>query len=113
MVAPSQATRTCAAAEHRLDGDTVPDVDPPSPGGALSDLLDHPERLVSGNHRERHPKRPLELLVIAAADSARLHPHQRVIRSDFGERKIARLELARVRLDHGQGSFRGHRTASR
>ena len=42
----------------------------------------------------------LELLVVAAADAARLDAQQRRLVVDLGDRQVARLELAHARLHH-------------
>ena len=50
----------------------------------------------------------LELLVVAAADAARLDAQERAVVVDLGDRQVARLELARRGLHHGEAAALGH-----
>ena len=58
--------------QHGFDRYACPNVDPPTLSGPIANLGDDAERLVTRYRRHRSAQHTFELLVVAAADTARL-----------------------------------------
>src|SRR5262249_25973041 len=102
---PARTRLAAPAAVARPDGDAVTLAHAPSLSRVRPDLLDDAEWLVTGDDGERRVVfvgrlRTFVLLVVAAADAARLDPEQSIVRPDGWPRELPRLEG--LRLDeHG------------
>src|SRR5207248_7570845 len=114
---PAPARLALPAAVARAHGDPLALGHAPARARAGADLLDNAERLVSRDHGIRRVVlvlrlRALVLLVVAAADPARLDAQQRVVGADRRPRELARLERARLGEDDGaDGLTSRHRSS--
>src|SRR5581483_4161391 len=73
LVVAGHALVALAARLEHLDGDPVTDRDTPSRRGERTDRLDRADDLVPGHEREAGGQVTGELLVVRAAQAARLH----------------------------------------
>jgi hypothetical protein len=89
-----------------LDRHAIAGVHIPSRRRVGPDLLDDPDRLVTGNEREPTVELTGVLLVIGAAQPAGLDPKYRVVVADVGNREAPLLES--TRLGEHQGAGVGH-----
>jgi hypothetical protein len=98
VVARCAATALPASLEH-LHSNTVPDLDPPTPGRGLPNLLDDADRFVTGDKGLAAPEGPRVLLVIRSAQPACLDADQTVVVTDFRERELSEGKMPRC-LQH-------------
>ena len=98
VLAPQAGGAGPARQEH-LDRHPIPGIDAPALGRRGADLFDHADRLVAWHEGEASGQGPGELLVVGAAQAARLHPQQAVVVTEIGKGEHARREVAR-RLEH-------------
>src|SRR5262249_54935131 len=94
---PAPAPPPLPPALARAHGHPIALAHAPARGGASADLFDDAERLVTRNDGIRRVilvlrLRALVLLVVAAANPARLDAQQAVVVADHRARKLARLE---------------------
>ena len=82
---PAHATR-----QEDLDRDAVALAHTPPGRGARADALDDADRLVTGYEGEAGEQLAGELLVIGAAEPARLDAQQPVVVTDLGESELTR-----------------------
>src|SRR6185437_9208495 len=83
LVLPGQTPLARPARHDDLQRDPVAGLHAPALRGALADLLDDPQRLVSGDERIGGVAEvALVRLHVAAADAVGLHPQQAVVRPD-------------------------------
>ena len=115
VIAAGETRTAMATRQHRFDRNAIADVDFPAARRAIADLGDASERLVARYHRHRRAQLAFELLVVGAADAARLDAQDRRIVVDVGDRDVARFERPNRRLHHRERGARqrAHRAPSR
>src|SRR3989442_1460412 len=114
---PAPARLAVSAAVARAHGDPIALAHAPARRRLSAYLFDDAERLVARDHGIRGVilvlrLRALVLLVVAAADAARLDPRRPVVGADRRPRELARLERARLGEDDGaDGLTSRHRSS--
>ena len=93
------ARRALAARQEHLDRDAIAGLHTPTRGRARADLLDDADRLVTGHERVAREQLAGELLVVGAAQAARLDAQERVVVADLGTRECTLGQPARC-LQH-------------
>ena len=96
-VLTERARRALATRQEDLDRDAVALADTPPVRGTRADALDDADRFVTGYEGEAREQLAGELLVIGAAEAARLDAQQPVVVTDLGERELARSRARAAR----------------
>jgi hypothetical protein len=105
-IVPFPTFRARAARQEDLDRDAISFTNVPAPRGAVSDAVDHTDRLMTGYERVSRKQLTGVLLVIGSTQTARFYPQQCVVVADRRERELVESERSR-RLQHGSaGSLR-------
>ncbi len=108
-VLPTQARLTFTARSEHFDRDPLTGRDAPTRCSLIADLLEHPHDLVARDEGERSREMSAVLLVIGAAQAARLDAQDRRVCGDVGDGKRASLEAAFTGEDE---RFSGHASSN-
>jgi hypothetical protein len=109
-VLPGSAPLARSARQKDLDGDAVALGHTPPRRGTFADGVDDADRLVARDEGEAGRQRARVLLVIGAAEPARLDAEEAVVGADVGEREVTRCQPARLLEDEGAGRGTRHHT---
>jgi hypothetical protein len=90
--------------EH-LHGDAVAGLHAPTLGRFWTDGLDHADRLVTGHEGEAGGERAAVLLVVGAAQTARLDPKESVVVAHVRQWQVTSDELPRLLEHQGAGEL--------
>lgn len=107
----ARGTGSALAARHEhLDSDPVAKRDAPAFEGVAAGPLDNADDLVTGDETERRREVTGVLLVVGAAQTARLDAEDPVVLADLGERKAASLNQAGPTQHRRLGEPAAHRS---